>query len=149
MSIVPPLMVKVPAVVPNAEALLIFNCPLLNVKPPVKVFIPLKVVVPVLLIKLPLVPLIIPERVKAALVAFGLNVNALASKFMVLLNVDGVLEAVLKVYPAEPIITLLGVVLKVVGIVTVPPCKLLKLATFVEPELGQAKLGATLADVAH
>ena len=97
LSIVPPFIAKVPAVVPNAAALLIFNCPLVSVTPPVKVFVALSVAVPVLLVKLPLAPLMIPERVKAALVAFGLKVNALAPKLMVLLNVEGVLAAVLKV----------------------------------------------------
>ena len=97
LSIVPPLIAKVPAVVPNAAALFIFNCPLLKVTPPVKVFVPLRIEVPVLLTKLPPVPLIIPESVNAALVAFGLKVKALAPKFMVLLKVEGVLAAVLKV----------------------------------------------------
>ena len=42
LSIVPPAIVNVPATVPSACVLLMFNVPALSVVPPVKVFVPEK-----------------------------------------------------------------------------------------------------------
>ena len=56
--IVPPLIVNVPATVPRACALLIFNVPALNVTPPVKVFTPERVHIPASC--LVTVPLVVP-----------------------------------------------------------------------------------------
>ena len=69
MSIVPPVMVNVPATVPSAEELLMFNVPALRVVPPVKVFAPDSVNVPApILVSEPVVAALAPEIVRLLVV---------------------------------------------------------------------------------